>query len=108
MEVHTLSGLPCCANCAHAYIEDSEWYSSPALMQFNLTHACKLINPDDKHIGAFVTAASTCKRFEQCAYPRRVWPKRPYKMMHDGVWWTDQPAPTIKADSSQRSLEDFA
>lgn len=107
METQDLTGLPCCANCAHAYVEDAEWYSSPSLMHFNLGHACSLINPDDKHIASHMTAASTCKEFEQCAYPRRVWPKRTYKMMHDGLWWTDV-VPLKKADSSQRSLEDFA
>lgn len=108
MEILDLSGKPCCTNCAHAYLEDQAWHSTPSLMRFNLAHACDLINPDDRHIRAFVTAASTCARFKQCAYPRRVWPKRPYKMMHDGVWWTDQPVSETRESRAQKSLEDFA
>lgn len=78
-----------CADCAHAHIVDNEWFETPALVKHNLDHFCDLIHPDDRHVGSYMQATSTCKQWTQCAFPRRIWPRPSDRDRHGGIWPTD-------------------
>lgn len=77
-----------CATCAHAHIVDNDWFTGP-LSRHNVDHFCSLIYSDDRHVGSYMQAHSTCKQWIQCAFPRRIWPRPSDKDRHDGIWPTD-------------------
>lgn len=100
-----------CRMCSHCYQEDSGIYETPRMLRFNVTGACDLVRPDDRHVGSFVILdrVKPCKQWTKAVHPIRVHPPRTKKMVHDGIWWTDieRERKAERQSKRQRTLEDF-
>ena len=103
-----------CRMCAHSYHEDT-WASMTTDCLKAVQVYCGL--PQDgpwPHVGSYLgtdrAPIPACKRYVEREGAPKVHPARTARMLKDGVWWTDEEAPTkeTKPRGGQSALEDFA
>ncbi|MDO5853460.1 MAG: hypothetical protein Q4Q62_05305 [Thermoplasmata archaeon] len=104
----TEEGPRTCFWCKHAWIEDTDNWTSDFTLSWNVEIGCPTSNKGE-FVGCYIGRAfteHTCKRFERAAVPIKVWPYRPKKMRQAGIWYTDSKAEP-KRPEPQRTLDSW-